>query len=70
MGYITPFRALGRTVLQGRYKPSYKQVKSKISRLIKNPRKQIKRSPGVRLEGIAKARKKGKQHLKILQKQN
>ncbi|WP_257147263.1 hypothetical protein [Bacillus cereus] len=33
-------------------------MKSNISRLIKNPRKQIKRSPGARLEGIAKAKKK------------
>ncbi|MES1053779.1 RHS repeat-associated core domain-containing protein [Bacillus thuringiensis] len=58
LGYITPIKGLGRMAQKGHYKPSYKQVKSNIQRLMKNPKKHIQRSPGARLEGIAKAKKK------------
>ncbi|MBJ8055061.1 DNRLRE domain-containing protein [Bacillus cereus] len=58
LGYITPIKGLGRMAQKRHYNSSYKQVKSNINRFMKNPRKHIKRSPGARLEGIAKAKKK------------
>ncbi|MED1305289.1 RHS repeat-associated core domain-containing protein, partial [Bacillus pacificus] len=58
-GYITPISGAGRALFQKRsIKPLIKQTTSNAKRLMKNPRKHIQRSPGARLEGIAKAKKK------------
>jgi len=58
LGYVTPIRGVGRALFQKRsLKPLIKQVTSNAKRLMKNPSKHIKRSPGARLEGIAKAKK-------------
>ncbi len=58
VGFISKGKALGRIVQKRDYRPSFRQATSNIKRFMKNPIKHLKRTPGARLEGMAKAKKK------------
>ena len=58
-GYLSHLN-FGKRVVQKGYKPVVRQLKSNYERFKKNPIKQIKRNPGARLDGMKRAKNKGK----------
>ncbi|MEK4911537.1 RHS repeat-associated core domain-containing protein [Bacillus sp. FSL E2-8887] len=57
-GFISPLKGLGRGVFQKRsFTPAIRQGISNTKRLMNNPRKHIQRNPGVRLDGMKRAKK-------------
>lgn len=54
---VTTMKGAKRIIQKG-FRPVLKQLGYNAKRLMKNPKKHLKRTPGARLEGMKKAKKK------------